>query len=437
MASRVRGTPAPRLRCLKCKATFADQRGLYLHQQEKGHLACGFCKQSFHDIKALIQHRVEDHKAEQDLPCPGCGTKFVSAGTWMCHVERGECHAIFPSDISGNIVQAVESISKALGESRFEDVDYTVNSGRSYTEIGDVWGDEWNKEQSLDARDHPERFPRTAQQEFYQGGSKQTDLLTGDGANLEQRPFNAWAQKKNLFPEKAAHRAVPPPPSLLENMTRPPPSTQPTGERILNPDHPGFNAGLFWNPFLKTFKCPHKDKFTYKECGSKHSTASGLITHLKSPAHTGTPFQCPGCTIVFTSGSSWVQHADNVNEKKCCIRNTGFYRQALNTATNGALNIDDLIKLADDTAKVKFDNDWAASKKRGEPGPVPGSEAWVKEKDAEASKSQSDPEKSQSDLEKSQSDPEKSQPGPEKSQSDLEKSESDAGKKITHEEYTW
>ncbi|KAI1661260.1 hypothetical protein F4813DRAFT_399281 [Daldinia decipiens] len=420
MPSSSGGTRAPHLRCIKCMATFADQRGLYLHQQQQGHLACGFCKQSFHDIKALIKHRAEDHKAEQDLPCPGCGMKFASAGTWMRHVEKGNCHGIFPSDISGNIVQAVESITKTLGKSRFEDVDYTINPGnpgRSYTEIGDVWGDEWNKEQSLDARDHPERFPRTAKQEFYQGGSKQPDLLTGDdGASLEQRPFNAWAQKKNLFPEKAAHRAVPPPPSLLENMTRPSPSTQPAGERILDPDNPGFNAGLFWNPFLKTFKCPHK------ECSSKHSTAQSLVSHLRSPAHTGTPFQCPGCTNVFTSGSSWVQHADNVNEEKCRIRNTAFYRQVLNTATKGALKIDTLIKLANDTAKVTFDDDWAASKQRG-PGPVPGSEEWVKEKEAEASKSQSDSEKSQ--------------PGPEKSQSDLGKSESDAGKKITHEEYIW
>ncbi|KAF3056210.1 putative c2h2 finger domain protein [Daldinia childiae] len=417
MASKQNGTGTPHLRCAKCMAAFADLRDLYLHQQKRGHLACGSCKQSFHDINALIKHREENHKAEQDLPCPGCGTKFVSAGTWMRHIERGECHAIFPSEISGNIVQAVDSITKALGESKFEDVDYTVNPGKSFTEISDVWGDEWKKEQSLDARDHPERFPRTAQQEFYQGGSKQTDLLTGDdGANLEQRPFNAWAQKKNLFPEKAADRAVPPPPSLLENVTRPSSSAQPTGERITNPDNPGFNAGLFWNPLLGIFKCPHKDNFSYKECGSKHTTAQSLIAHLKSSAHTSTRFQCPGCTSVFTSGSGWVQHADSVNEKKCRIRNTGFYRQVLSTATKGALSIDDLIKLENDTAKVKFDDDWATSKQRGGPGPVPGSEAWVKEKEAGVSKSQSDSEKSQ--------------PGPKKSQSG-------AGTKITHEEYTW
>ncbi|KAI0851564.1 hypothetical protein F5Y00DRAFT_259567 [Daldinia vernicosa] len=418
MAPKVSGTPAAPLRCLKCMATFATQRGLYLHQQKQGHLACGFCKLSFHDITALIQHRADDHKAEQDLPCPGCRTKFISAGEWIRHVERGECHAIFPSDISGNIVQAVESISKALAESKFEDVDYTVNSGKSYAEISDTWKNDetWNREQSLDARDNPERFPRTARQEFYQGGSKQTDLLTGDdGANVEQRPFNAWAQKKNLFPEKAASRAVPPPPSLLENMTRPSPSTQPTGQRIIDPDHPGFNAGLFWNPILEVFKCPHKDKFG-KECGSKLKNSKGLIAHLRSPAHTSPRFQCPGCTNVFTSGGSWAQHAENVNESKCRIRNTPFYRQALNMITNGALDIDTLIKLANDMAKVKFDAAWAASKQRDESGPVPGSEAWVREKESEASKSQSDSEKAQPDW---------------------SKSESGTGKKITLEEYDW
>ncbi|KAI0135659.1 hypothetical protein F4814DRAFT_444475 [Daldinia grandis] len=409
MAPSVSAPRAPHLKCLKCMAAFADQRGLYLHQQERGHIACGFCKQSFHEISALVQHRVKDHRAEQDLPCPGCGTKFVSAGAWINHVERGQCYAIFPSDISGGVAQAVESITKALRETKFEDVDYTaVNSGGSYAKISDVWGDEWNKEQSFDARDHPEQFPRTAKQEFYQGGLKQADLLTGDdGANLEQRPFNAWAQKKNLFPEKAGHRAIPPPPSLLEIMTRPSPSPQPTRERILDPDHPEFNVGLFWNPILNTFKCPHK------ECNSKHKNPKGLIYHLKSLVHSGTRFQCPGCTDTFTSGGSWAQHAERVGEAKCRIRNTEFYRKALSTITNGALDIDTLIKLANDTAKVQFDNDWAASKQRGGPALVPGSEAWAKEKEAHA----------------------KSQSGPEKSRSGSENPESGPGKKLTHEEY--
>ncbi|KAI1801668.1 hypothetical protein F4811DRAFT_451480 [Daldinia bambusicola] len=387
----------PPPRCFKCMTTFSDQRDLYLHQQKAGHLTCTLCKRAFHSLEALIQHRADDHKKEQDLPCPGCSNKFTSAGSWMSHVEGGECHAIFPSDISVNIPDMVESISKALRETGLTvtgDVDLSINPSASFPEIKDVWGDEWKKEQSLRVEDHPEQFPRTAKQQFYQGSSNQSDLLTGDGStNIEQRPFNAWAQKKDLFPEKRGTSAVRPPPSLLQSMTKPSPPTQPTEERILDPNHPNFNVGLYKDPILETFKCPHKT------CNSKLKSANGLIAHLKSPAHTAPRFSCPGCGDSFTSGASWIQHAETITITKCKIRNTRIFKLALNMITNGALDIDALNKLAgeDDTAKIKFDEDWAVSKQRNKSGPVPGSDAWAEEKKKQSSsstsKTQSNPRK--------------------------------------------
>ncbi|KAI1469689.1 uncharacterized protein F4812DRAFT_469784 [Daldinia caldariorum] len=390
MAPKKSATQGPPLRCSKCMAIFPDQRGLYLHQQKSGHLHCTFCKRAFHSLDALIQHRADDHKKEQDLPCPGCNNKFTSAGSWMSHVERGECYAIFPSDISGNIPEMVKSISKALRETGLgitKDVDLSVNPSASFPEIKDVWGDEWKKEQSLKVEDHPEQFPRTAKQQYYQGGSNQSDLLTGDGStNLEQqRPLNAWAQKKNLFPEKTGTPAIRPPPSLLQSMTNPSHSIQPTGERILDPYHPNFNVGLFKDPILETFKCPHKT------CNSKLKSANGLIAHLKSPAHTAPRFKCPGCADFFTSGASWIQHAETVSITKCKVRNDRIFELAIKQVTNGALDIKILNGLADGTAKMKFDEDWAASKQRNGSGPVPGSDAWVEEKNKQTSSSTSNP----------------------------------------------
>ncbi|KAK6954788.1 hypothetical protein Daesc_004757 [Daldinia eschscholtzii] len=405
MAPNKSATQAPPQRCLKCMSTFADQRSLYLHQQKVGHLGCGSCRKCFHDVQALIQHRADDHKEEQDLPCPGCGNRFTSAGKWMSHVENGECHALFPSDVSRNVSEVVNSISKALRATRIaatEDVDFTINPSASFPEIKDVWGNEWKKEQSLDVQDHPERFPRTAKQDFYQGDSKQSDLLTGDGASsTQQRPFNAWAQKKDLFPEKRGTPAIRPPPSLLENMTKQSAPVQTTGERIIDPDHPNFNAGLYKDPILETFKCPHKT------CNSKLKTAKGLIAHLRSSVHTGPRFQCPGCTDVFTSGASWIQHAETISIAKCRIRNAKIFKLALNMITNGALDIDTLNKLAKDTAKIKFDEEWAASKQRNGPGPVPGTDAWAEEK-----------------KQAQTSEPQSTQPNPKK-------------KIITHEEYEY
>ncbi|KAI8960155.1 hypothetical protein F5Y11DRAFT_367651 [Daldinia sp. FL1419] len=371
------------LKCLKCSATFADHRTLYLHQQDKGHLVCGLCKFPFHEVEVLIQHQAEAHKLEKHLLCPGCDKRFASVGKWMYHVEKGECCAIFPSDLAGNVSEAVNSIAEALRKTGLDEEgveDYHIDT-TAYAPITDVWGDGWadgaDREMSLDARDNPEAFPRTAKQQFYQGDSKQIDLLATDGgASPKQDPANIWAQ--NLFPEKKGIPAERPPPSLLESMSKPAPSVQPTGKRIVDPDHPDFNVALFMVPILETFKCPHKT------CGSKHDTSEAFIAHLKSPKHTQIPFWCPGCAEEFSSGASWVQHAETIRLTKCSIRNSGIYKNAVKMMTNGVLDIDAFNELANGSAKAKLNKGWAASK-QGKRGAVPGTDEWVKEKEREAS----------------------------------------------------
>ncbi|KAI1135177.1 hypothetical protein F5Y05DRAFT_184004 [Hypoxylon sp. FL0543] len=383
-ASRSHASYTPPLpRCPRCQVAYPNRQALYQHQQNAGHLPCAFCDLSFYTIEALLSHRHEDHRARQDLDCPGCNKNFASAGGWIQHVETGECSTIFPSDLAEGIPQIMNTITESL---RSVNISTDVYTGQSH--IKDAWGEEWKKKETFDVEQHPEEFPRTAKQEFYRGGPKEQDLLTGETAdNLEQRPKNAWAQKKNLFPEKEKSQVVRPPPSLLEEMRRPALSSRPTGERITDPNHPEFNVSLFKDPILETFKCPHKN------CNSKFKNSKGLVGHLKSPAHSGREFTCPGCTSKFTTAASWVQHVETVSSTKCRLReNESVYGLALNAITNGALDIDKLDKLANNP-KLKIDESWADSKRLSKPTAVVGSEEWLKAKQEERNSRLPGPEK--------------------------------------------
>ncbi|KAI1102386.1 hypothetical protein F4804DRAFT_343253 [Jackrogersella minutella] len=370
----------PQPRCPKCKNTFASKGALRSHQQKMGHFVCGICNASYHTIPALMSHRAEDHRSAQDLSCPGCAKDFKSTAGWILHIEDGDCSAIFPSDISKGIDNVMNTIQEKLFEARTEGARWIDHSGPSH--IQDTWGEKWNDSQKLDAQHQPEAFPRTAQQEYYHGSSKQSDLLTGELADdLEQKPGNAWGQKKKLFPEKENDGAIPPPPSLLEEMSGPSLSSQPTEGRILDPNHPEFNVAVFYNPILETYKCPHKS------CKSKFKRPRGLIDHLRSSAHSGNAFDCLGCNSTFTSVAAWVQHVETVSLSKCRVRaSPEIYGYALNKITDGALDVDTLNGLPSDEVKVKVVEQWASSKVPSKPAFVPGTNEYANAKQAEAAK---------------------------------------------------
>ncbi|KAI1092328.1 hypothetical protein F5B19DRAFT_492570 [Rostrohypoxylon terebratum] len=372
----------PMLRCPKCNSTFHNNNLLRTHQHHAGHLPCGSCEASFHTIQALLIHRRDDHKAIQDLTCPGCSRSFTATGQWVHHIESGQCGRIFPSDLFQGVAKVMDIITKNLAKTRLQSEDYVDFSGPSH--IRDVWGDEWADSQSFDVRKNPGKFPRVGKHEYYHGDSKEPNLLTGDGANdLAQKPGNAWAQKKNLFPEndKKLVATPAPQPYVLKKPEEPASSGRPTGERILDPHHKDFNVAVFWNPILETYTCPHRT------CKSKFNRSNGLISHLKSSVHSGIRFNCPGCRVAYTSIFAWVQHVETVSLSKCRLRNSReIYGYALKEITHGALDIDTLCELPNSTAKVKVVEEWAKGKEPPKKGFVPGTNEYANAKQAEASK---------------------------------------------------
>ncbi|KAI0380826.1 hypothetical protein F5Y04DRAFT_281497 [Hypomontagnella monticulosa] len=369
------------LYCRKCKESFPDRFMLTAHLEKYGHITCDSCDKCFHDKQALWNHHIkasftsQEHRVNQDLACPGCKVTFTSAGRWVQHVESNNCPGVFSSELSSHAPEIMSYLTQAMRPAHQSDIDWTEIPTAGAAHASDVWGPDWEKdmgikkpepEPSLVARENPDGFPLTAKQKFYRGSSTQSDLLTGeDAVNLEQQPNNAWGQKKDLFPEKKGQKAIRPPSYLLEEMSRPVPSTRPSAELIIDPDHPNFNYSVFKDPILETYKCPHKG------CGSKFKGHRGLIEHLRSLAHSDTRFRCPGCQTIFNSTSAWIQHAETVSRARCRIRTSKLYGHALFLTTNGALDVDELNKLArselKDTVKLKFDEEWIAKKEATEP----------------------------------------------------------------------
>ncbi|KAI0883303.1 uncharacterized protein GGS22DRAFT_168386 [Annulohypoxylon maeteangense] len=372
----------PMPRCPKCRATFLDGEFLRSHQHQAGHLMCGSCEASFHTIDALFTHRKNDHKAAQDLTCPGCTKKFTNTSRWIYHIESGQCCSIFPSDISQGIATVMEAITKNLIKNQLQGEGNVDFSGPSH--ITDAWGDGWTNAQNLDAQKHPKDFPKVGKEDFYQEGSKNIDLAASAGANnLEQKTGNVWAQKKNLFPEKKMGSIATPTPqsSSFENPEEPALLGQPTGKHIIDPTHEYFNVAVFWNPILETYICPHRN------CNSKFDNSNKLVRHLKSSTHSGVRFNCPGCRAMYTSASSWVQHVETVSLSKCRIRESReIYGYALKEITHGALDVDTIVELPNATAKVKVVEDWAKAKKPVKNDFVPGTNEYANAKQAEALK---------------------------------------------------
>ena len=225
----------------------------------------------------------------------------------MSHIEAYQCTSIFPSTLEARQKKRQE-FTDALA--RLEEDPVDLSGVVSHVAKADTWRDDPILK-TLDGHDNfkphhgesvdqnytqPEDFPRLATQEFRVGDSKQPDLLTADAPGPKPlQTKNAWAQKKNLFPTKAEASSLParsawasgPPPALsahpglaqtqdhnakvrvIKPSTVIPARADPwagmqqaspsSNERILDPDHPDFNAGLFYEPILAQFKCPHKN----------------------------------------------------------------------------------------------------------------------------------------------------------------------------------
>ncbi|OTB06065.1 hypothetical protein M426DRAFT_9889 [Hypoxylon sp. CI-4A] len=294
-------------RCPKCNATFISDQALQRHQTLKAHHLCDTCNLGFHSRETLLEHQNHDHRADQNLICPGCQKKFNTAGGWVAHVEDGQCVLFSSSQLAEGVAEIMEDIMTSLRAATVQQ--NTAFEPTALTHITDIWGEDWKAQISLDAQENPDAFPELVNNGSTPGGSTQ------------------------------ASSPIPP--------------VRATKERVINPDDDSFNATVFLDPILELFKCPHKN------CKSKLKTAGGLVSHLKSAAHKAKPFLCPNCRRTFTSATAWISHAELVPSSRCGIRETEIYGYAVNVLTNGALLVDSENKLPNGTPRVWMNENWA------------------------------------------------------------------------------
>ncbi|KAI1635302.1 hypothetical protein F4809DRAFT_642650 [Biscogniauxia mediterranea] len=360
--------------CPKCNLRFETRLDLILHQESQGHFPCDECDRAFHHAQDLADHKESKHRANQNITCPGCDMHFIRAAAWIYHIEELECPVIFPSTIEARrnerlkFAQALKELNPANSEKLYFQP-HSVTKGDRTTKTHLAY-DGHRPHDAPDANKvyfRIDDFPRTEAQKFRAGDSKQVDLLTGDDPDpIDQKPGD-WGNKKDLFPN--SHAAVPPPPELVENLRKPGPgasSLRPNGKRIIDPDHPDFNAAVFKNPILGTFKCPHL------LCTVKPKTAKGLILHLRSPAHSEVDISCPYCKNLFKTLTAWVAHTESTSS--CAIRDTPDYRPALAQVTGGILDIDPTKTLKNYTPVFKVDETFIKEMSYKRAAPTPGLE---------------------------------------------------------------
>ncbi|RYP67584.1 hypothetical protein DL771_007136 [Monosporascus sp. 5C6A] len=208
------------LQCPACGRIFNNSRVKKAHQRAEGHFQCAVCKAKFHDDAAVVHHVFEEHKTVHEIKCPGCLKIFMRAGAWLQHVENYECTGIFPEDLEAR-KKKTEDFQEALAKLEPSGPDWL--EGVDVSAATDTWRDD-PIVATLGGHDNlkphhgttvdqnytkPVDFPRLGTHEYRAGGSKQPDLLTGDAPGLQpMQPANAWAQKKNLFPDAKSDKPL-------------------------------------------------------------------------------------------------------------------------------------------------------------------------------------------------------------------------------------
>jgi hypothetical protein len=81
---------------------------------------------------------------------------------------------------------------------------------------------------------------------------------------------------------------------------------------------------------------------------------TGLIQHLKSPAHMDAQLRCPGCLRQYASATALVQHAES-QAIRCQIRDSNEYKMAVNAITGGF--VDTAGRHEDDTIRYVAPDD--------------------------------------------------------------------------------
>ncbi|KAK3897737.1 hypothetical protein C8A05DRAFT_47740 [Staphylotrichum tortipilum] len=366
--------PAP-IRCGECKLEVGSNVALAAHWREhrdsgRRHFHCAQCMRFFHSEQAETRHHHEFHAAKQDLACPGCHDRFVSAAGLMGHIEKNRCKRIKNNELAAQrekrLVFARELQRRHFGDDPALPPDNASVSASAASSMAATSGTRraYNFTQFLStARDVPPaatpvapavtpvapavtpglsalrpKADTTVRPNPVIFAMKTAELpqvaVDHPTPSTPNQPANAWAQKKNLFPD--APTAVRPPPETLqalEESAREPARKPATpGWPPHDPRSPGWDPKQYFVSYINKYKCPHD------RCPKSFPNAGNLRTHLLSDKHTSLiKVQCPRCCKWFDSTAALTAHAESQGVR-CVLRETNGYRQFLDQLTAGILD---------------------------------------------------------------------------------------------------
>lgn len=198
------------------------------------------------------------HAAEQNLKCAGCGLAFVRVGSYISHIEQKQCPVIHKSLLEARRAEREKAIKeKKVGNGilAYIPADTSTFGGGSLAfEDNGPMQSSWDMWDVDDASAKLEKdFPALPLQDFKDGGSKDSNLLTGLPAKLNQENL-AWHLQKELFPHLPAKPTDSPQKSLAAVAMNP--STQKEEFHPWDPDSPEFDFRQYYNPITQKYRCP-------------------------------------------------------------------------------------------------------------------------------------------------------------------------------------
>ncbi|KAI9734440.1 MAG: hypothetical protein M1818_006828 [Claussenomyces sp. TS43310] len=330
--------------CKRCNKRFLNWDALFLHKVHSSeHIACLFCGIDFKTLEGRKRHQNQMHAAQQDLKCAGCGEQFVRAGSYINHIEQHLCPVIQKSDFDHLCTEKElfhktgrNGLPKICIESQamMSASENNTREGRSKAGASLLfdehpnpvpWGAEGEEEKFKHALSKDEaNFPSLNNQQDRNESPEVHDLLAVP-ARLNAKN-KAWLDQNTLL-SSAPTLVIPSDEPLsafavddAEDMKHP-----------FDPDHPTFNPGEFYNPITRKYNCP------WQICRKTFTNTPALIQHLRSPTHMAKKLRCPACLRHFSTATALVQHAES-QAKKCRIRETDQYRQAVDQITGGLVD---------------------------------------------------------------------------------------------------
>ncbi|KAI1266638.1 hypothetical protein F5Y18DRAFT_425886 [Xylariaceae sp. FL1019] len=355
--------------CKRCGKTFPDSEELRRHKVRKGHFSCDHCDKTFYHPQSLMMHHRQLHYVAPKLFCPCCKLAFTTGAEFFLHIENNSCRGISAASVARRREKMLD-FSRNLSHS-IDPVDLAEQYPTRHIDPGNTWQD-WTKENNNNVSTvgastfgqamggYGAIVPDNAHKVYYQPGDFPA-VQTREAEKLNAGNTGSIVAKRPPVPGTVSYNAVPPPASYDLPSTRNPPrqleTTDPnkkirfmkeedlpvkpgttlseTGARIIDPDHPDFNASVFYVTQLEKYVCPHSS------CRAKIGTASALRQHLKSARHGQGSIGCPGCRKTFFMVHQMIAHTETT--QSCGARESDCFPSALGQATGGLMSVDSTI----------------------------------------------------------------------------------------------